>query len=197
MHYSDFTTSTSDGRPCAWALAYATVDVPLERSLPAIMRSHQGATVFGCTSFQGVFTPSGFTRGIHALAVTKADQVRAIPMLRASSGAVRSRIDACAATREIQATSTEPISCILMHATPGCEESILEGIETAFSGNPPPVYGGSAADDEMKGDWRIFLDTTIASEGFLLVGSYVKSARVRFIREWFYANEDDGQGDLG
>ena len=169
MHYSDFTATSSDGRACNWMLAYSTVDVPLARHLSSSLHSHVGATIFGCTSFQGVFNPNGFSRGMHALAASKSDGIRAAPVLR-STGSVRARTEARTAAMAIQKTLGEVPSCMLLHATPGFEERVLEGIEEAFSGSPPPVYGGSAADDEMKGDWRIYLDTNIVAEGFLLVG---------------------------
>lgn len=104
MHHSDFTKTTTDARPCGWMLAYTTIDVPLESKLEAIMRSHSGVRVFGCTSFQGVFTPNGFTRGFHVLGVTKTDNVRAFPELR-KAGGVRARAEARAAMAEIQAAA--------------------------------------------------------------------------------------------
>jgi hypothetical protein len=169
MHYSDFTVTSSDGRANSWMLAYCTVDVPLERLLLSSLRSHGGATIFGCTSFQGVFNPNGFSRGMHALAATKNDGIRAAPVLR-TTGSARARSEARSAATAINRTLGGVPSCMLLHATPGFEERVLEGIEEAFSGSPPPVYGGSAADDAMKGDWRVFLDTNIVAEGFLLVG---------------------------
>jgi hypothetical protein len=108
-------------------------------------------------------------RGMHVLGAAKGDGVRAVPML-CSTGAARARTEARAATEAIISTLEGPPSCLLLHATPGFEERLLEGIEEAFTGSPPPVYGGSAADDEMKGDWRVFLDSKIVTEGFLLVG---------------------------
>jgi hypothetical protein len=58
----------------------------------------------------------------------------------------------------------------LLHATPGFEEAILQGIAEAFDGAPPPVYGGSAADDDLSGKWKIFCGVRVITEGFLLVG---------------------------
>lgn len=169
MHYSDFSRTASDGRACAWMLGYCTVDVQLERVIESGLRSHRGARFFGCTSFGGVFTPNGFSRGMHVLGASKADGVQAAPMLCAT-GAARARTEARNASEIIKSTLGADPSCLLLHATPGFEERVLEGIEEAFGGSPPPVYGGSAADDEMKGDWRVFLESEIVAEGFLLVG---------------------------
>lgn len=169
MHYSDFSVTTSDGRACSWMIGYCTTDVDLERVLQSSARSHVGSSLFGCTSFQGVFNPNGFSRGMHVLGASRTDEIRAAPVLRAT-GSPRAHSEARAAASEIKTALGAAPSCMLLHATPGFEERILEGIEEAFGGNPPPIYGGSAADDEMKGEWRVFLDTKIVTEGFLLVG---------------------------
>ena len=48
------------GDDVAWVLAYTTVDVDLEEALTDLAANYPAATVFGTTSFQGVFTPAGF-----------------------------------------------------------------------------------------------------------------------------------------
>lgn len=173
MRYHDYTATVSDAPTAAWILAYATVDVSLEESLRAVVDRHPGIPVFGCTSFRGVFSPGGFTRGLHALSAEGADGVRASSVLRAV-GASRARAEARSAAAEIQAALGEPPNCLLLHATPGFEERVLEGIDEAFEGKPPPVYGGSAADDDIRGDWRVFVGTSVAREGFVLAGFATK-----------------------
>ena len=169
MQYCDFTTSVSKIQSSSWILAYATVDVPLSQKLASLVRAHPGVPIFGCTSFHGVFSPVGFTRGMHGLAATASDAIRAVPAFRAV-GAARARTEARSAARDIQNALGEAPSSILMHATPGFEERILEGIDDAFHGSAPAVYGGSAADDEMRGDWKVFCGTNVIAEGFVLVG---------------------------
>ena len=169
MQYCNFTTSVSKIQSSSWILAYATVDVPLNQRLASLVRAHPGVPIFGCTSFAGVFSPVGFTRGMHGLAADTRDAIRAAPAFRAV-GAARARSEAGSAALEIQSALNEAPSSILMHATPGFEERILEGIDDAFHGSPPPVYGGSAADDQMRGDWKVFCGTHVISEGFVLVG---------------------------
>jgi hypothetical protein len=173
MKYRDFTTSVSDVRSASWILAYATIDVPLARSLRSVAERFPGVPVFGCTSFHGVFSPGGFTRGLHVLAGEAIDGVEAKPVFRVV-GASRARAEALAAAAELRASHDTPPSCILMHATPGFEERVLEGIDDAFDGTPPPVYGGSAADDDIKGDWKVFSGESITGEGFVLVGFWAK-----------------------
>jgi hypothetical protein len=176
MRHSDLTTAIRGIPSASWILAYATVDVPLKDALTSICQSNPGVPVFGCTSFLGVFEPTGFTRGLQVLAATTEDSVRAVPAIRAA-GAARARTEARAAAAELQRTLGKTMCSILMHATPGFEERVLEGISDAFDGSPPPVYGGSAADDDMSGKWKVFSGSIALSEGILLVG-FASSQRV-------------------
>ncbi|MCX8097283.1 MAG: FIST C-terminal domain-containing protein [Spirochaetes bacterium] len=123
--------------------------------------------VFGCSSFQGVFTPSGFLRGAHFLASYPEDGVSALPVLKECSelNAKQEAIEAC---REISDKIGNP-DVILMHATPGFEERVIEGIDE-FYGGKVKVYGGSAGDDDISGKWFLFLNNTITKSGVLIVG---------------------------
>jgi hypothetical protein len=76
---------------------------------------------------------------------------------------------ASAATELERAMGRRP-EVLLLHATPGFEERILEGVEDAFGGEPPPLYGGSAADDDLSGQWRVFHGGSTIESGFVLVG---------------------------
>jgi hypothetical protein len=174
MKYRDLTTTIGDLRPATWILAYATVDVPLARAMKTLMEKNPGVPIFGCTSFQGVFSPSGFTRGLHVLTGEPSDTVEAKAVSRAVGG-LRARSEASAAAAELRSMhgGAGPAS-ILMHATPGFEERVLEGIDDAFGGNPPPVYGGSAADDTISGEWKVFHNDILTGEGFVLVGFWSK-----------------------
>lgn len=149
-----------------WALVYATVDAALE-SVVREIGSAVGGNVFGCTSFRGVFSPSGFERGVHVLLGESTD-VNARSAIRASS-ASRARGDARAAATEIAEKLGRKPDVLLLHATPGFEERVLAGIDEGMDGSVP-IYGGSAADDDLSGRWRVFSGTTIESEGFVLVG---------------------------
>ena len=161
----------------SWILAYATIDVPLDAALEALASAHPGVPIFGCTSFQGVFSPKGFARGMQLLVGEASDDVNVHVIFR-SGGAGGARTGARAAAAELRAALPGTIDHLLLHATPGFEEAILEGIEEGFDGAPPPVYGGSAADDDLSGAWRVFAKNTTAREGFVLVGFSAKHGAV-------------------
>ncbi len=146
-----------------WALVYATVD-----AISKVRTQADGSTpLFGCTSFQGVFTPDGFPRGAHALIGEAGDPVA--DAVSATVGARDARERAAELTRELRERLGR-VDALLLHATPGFEERILEGIADAFDGSPPPAYGGSAADDDISGQWRVFHSREAIGEGFVLAG---------------------------
>jgi hypothetical protein len=147
-------------------LAYATVDFPLQKLVGNLHRSFPGAPIFGCTSFQGVFSREGFFRGAALLAGEPGDGLRVTAIARRANGN-DARAKAHAACRELVATLHGKPRLVLMHATPGFEERILEGIESAL-GQEVAIFGGSAADDSIGGDWQVFAGTNIVEQGFML-----------------------------
>lgn len=162
-------TEAVGSREPAWLLIYATVDQPIDDIAATLTRRFPKAAVFGATSFQGVLTPDGFRRGAMVLAADRIDGVRAASATRTSS-ANRGRSDARSAAEEVERALGSKPQALLLHATPGFEERVLEGIDEAFEGRPPPVYGGSAADDDLSGKWRVIGNGRIENEGFVLVG---------------------------
>lgn len=60
---------------------------------------------------------------------------------------------------------------ILLHASPGLEETMLAGIEAEF-GTTVPVVGGSAADDGVTGDWQLCWTEGESQQGCVLAVLY-------------------------
>ncbi len=155
-------------RPPAWVLMYGTDDGPFGRIMASLMRRFPGVQVFGATSFKGVFTSNGFSRDVALLVGESSDGITLTASLR-EVGAIQAKTSSQSACQEIESTLGRRPTTLLMHATPGFEERILEGVRSAY-GNDVPVYGGSAADDTLAGRWRIFANGKVCGEGFLLVG---------------------------
>jgi len=149
-----------------WALAYRTVDAGAQ--VDGLVGRMREASVFGCTSSRGVFTPTGFERGAFALIGDEGDASVDVVLRPATSASARRA--ARDAAQQMTARFGRKPDTLLLHATPGFEERILEGIDEAFDGSAPPMYGGSAADDDLSGRWKIFHGSESLSEGFLLVG---------------------------
>lgn len=156
--------NTTDAK---WGLVYTTVDVQIKDLVQRAKNINPNFNIFGCSSFQGVFTPDGFLRGAYMLCSYQEDQIEAYPVIYecSSTDAKSKTITAC---REIMSKIGLP-DVILMHGTPGFEERIVEGINEA-SQNKVKIYGGSAADDDISGKWFVFLNEKIVNTGALIVG---------------------------
>jgi hypothetical protein len=150
----------------SFLLAYATVDFPLLNLVESLRRSFPSTPIFGCTSYQGVFSREGFFRGAALLAGEPRDGLRVAAVARRAS-ASDARETARAATTALVAALNGKPRMVLMHATPGFEERIVEGIESAI-GREVAVFGGSAADDSIAGGWQVFAGTTVIEQGFML-----------------------------
>jgi hypothetical protein len=149
-----------------WALVYATVDAPATHV--SALASRIRGPVFGCTSSAGVFTPRGFERGSFAL-IGEGSDPRAEVVLR-TCGPSQARRTAREAAQALSAQLGRTPDAMLLHATPGFEERLLEGIDEAFDGPAPPTFGGSAADDDLSGQWSVFDGRETSREGFVLAG---------------------------
>lgn len=147
-------------------LVYSTVDQDLARAMRLAQQAAPGASVFGATSFQGVFTPSGFERGAHGLFIESSDGVELLHRLVPTSAAGSAGM-VCGAARDLVGSGGPP-TALLVHATPGFEEQVLVGLAEAGLAEVP-TYGGSAADDDLSGNWRVFADGRVSDSGVLLI----------------------------
>lgn len=144
-----------------WALTYSTIGAPFPAALERL--SGSGVQTFGATSFNGVLLPTGFERGAFALIGDDED-----PVAHSVSRATDEQHAHSAAREAAEELAAFSPDVLLLHATPGFEERILEGVRKAFNGTPPPLYGGSAADDNLEGSWRVFHGTETIESGFVL-----------------------------
>jgi hypothetical protein len=125
------------------------------------------AKVFGATSFMGAFSPEGFVDGAILLAEDGDDIKASYRLVETTENNARER--AKEAVEEIRGELGGNLDVILMHATPGYEERILEGIYDVFGDNIR-VFGGSAGDNDLTGKWKLFDKGKEINEGVLLVG---------------------------
>ena len=160
--------SSLNGTRPAWALLYGVQGSPFARIMSTLKRRFPKLQLFGASSFQGVFTERGFSRKPALLVADEKDDIApAFALTATSAGAARER--ARIACKDIEKQLGRRPSMLLLHATPGFEERILAGVSDAFK-NEVPVYGGSAADDDLSGKWQVFANGALCNEGFLLIG---------------------------
>ncbi len=116
-----------------------------------------GLPVHGGTSCQGVMTEAGFhgSDGLGLALFGLVDAEGSYGVGAAEIG-VDPRAAAVAATQAAlhhAERSGEAPAIVLLSAAPGCEELLIEGIESLI-GNKVPILGGSSADNTIAGHWR-------------------------------------------
>lgn len=64
---------------------------------------------------------------------------------------------------------------ILLHSTPGNEEKIMAAIDKKF-GTAVPIIGGSAADNQVSGNWSIFTEKSLSVNGLSLMAVFASQS---------------------
>ncbi|MFN4151274.1 MAG: FIST signal transduction protein, partial [Candidatus Sericytochromatia bacterium] len=151
-----------------WILVYSTVEDLKQDNLELLISKFPNTSIFGTTSFNGVFTPEGFKKGCFLLVGEKNDGIKAVAVMKEANE--NNAFDlATQAAEEIKNKFGRLPDTLLFHPTPGFEEKIIAGIDKVFE-SKVPIYGGSAADNTIEGDWKIHIQNSIIGSGFLIIG---------------------------
>ncbi|MGP8305015.1 FIST signal transduction protein [Vibrio sp. YIC-376] len=149
----------------AYVICYYTEEYDFERICAAMLEHFPDIPFHGASSCQAVMTDKGFHAGpvIAALAIYDPEPHAygtGISQCTHKKGVMRALDMALEDANRIG----EVPDLILLHATPGQEESIIESIDERFS-TLVPIIGGSAADNNVVGKWSVF-----TSQGHTKVG---------------------------
>ncbi|MDR1127906.1 MAG: FIST C-terminal domain-containing protein [Treponema sp.] len=151
------------------AFAYASVAYDLEQLLAGISEELPGIPVLGNTSFSGVITPEGFISGekgfVGILALAGEDiSVGVAGKSRVGSARETGRL----AAREALENTGKTVApdYFYMAAPPGEEEFFLKGVTDVIGRKP--FFGGSAADNAIAGEWKLFANRQVFADGITL-----------------------------
>lgn len=139
---------------------FSTVGYDVRKVLAGVGAGLPGAKVFGVTSCTRVATETGVHLGKRKGVMAVMGLDAADLAVGVGTGAIASPGRARQVAREAIARAIanagkrpgEKPALVLMGSTPGNEERVIEGIASVF-GKDVPVYGGSAADDDITGKW--------------------------------------------
>lgn len=142
----------------------AFVSCTVSRSVEGVRKEFakalpEGCPIHGITSSGALLTKEGTKGGAVGVLLIQSDK----------KGSFETAYDygnAKAAVVDLKEKTKNP-RAILMSTTPGQEEGVLEDLNQYFPG--VPVYGGTAADDELSGDWQVFCREAHSNTGVSLV----------------------------
>ena len=175
------------------AFAYASVANDLDQMLKGIAEQLPGVPVIGNTSFTGVILPQGFVGGdkgfVGILALAGADL--AVGVAAMPRGENARATGAAVARKAMQASGKGGApDYFYMVASPGEEEAYLKGISEVIG--RVPFFGGSAADNSISGEWKLYSDACVVADGVAVAFFYSDQA---------FANQFTGAyretGDMG
>jgi len=138
-------------------------DQLIQQALTAEFPSSQ---ILGCSSCQGVMTDEGYNRGEGIALWAMCDYTGAFGSAIVSTNQSPYGMARQALLRAIENSGRpgELPALILLHSSPGREEEVIKGIEDEL-GISVPIIGGSAADDHVQGNWRLFTHEQRCQEG--------------------------------
>lgn len=141
------------------ALLAATVEYPAAALFSALRDALPGVPIHGITTALGVLGSMGILSGsagaLGILLLGGASKVRFAVAHASLDGDVLAAGRSAARQLLEQGRGQLP-QLVLMHASPGQEEALLVGIGEVLPG--VPVFGGSAADHAVWGEWTVFTD---------------------------------------
>lgn len=148
------------------ALVYTSAENNVEEVLEGAKEALGCIPVVGCTSSGGIIVPDGYITSKNGFVGVMALSDSAMSVGVAGSALDK---DARETGRKIaesamkNAGKTCAPSYFYMVASPKEEEDYLKGIEDVIG--RVPMFGGSAADNAVAGDWSIYADDIIFSDG--------------------------------
>lgn len=158
------------------AYVYASCVYDLDAMMAGIQDEMPGVPVIGNTSFTGVITPEGYISGtdgfIGMMAISDSDMTVGIAAVE-KDGCATANGEKLAKMAMEKAGKNTPPDYFYMVASPAEEEFYLKGITKVIG--RVPFYGGSAADNSIAGEWKIYTDK----------GSFADGCAVAF----FYTNK--------
>lgn len=175
------------------AFTYASADYDLNAMLKGISEELPGVPVIGNTSYSGVITPEGFITGKNGfLGILALDDdelsVGVAAHERGNSPLSTGRQLALEAMSA--AEKTTPPDYFYMAASPAEEEFYLKGIAEVIG--RVPFFGGSAADNTLTGEWKIYTDKGAFADGAAVAFFYSKKPFADQFTGAFHETNDVG-----
>lgn len=176
--------------------AYMSCDYKIKDVIKGIKEVYS-CPVIGNTSFTGVIMPEGYIGGDKPFVgiMVLSDPNMVVGVGFADRKAYQSARDAGeAATKSARIMTGMPYSdepdLMYMTASPTEEEFFLKGANRVVG--RVPLFGGSAADNTISGNWSLYLDNKATSEGVAVALIYMKGGFVNEFTGAYRETKDMG-----
>ena len=137
------------------------------------VKSITKAPIIGCTSSSAIIVPDGIVSSTHGFAgmMMLDDENMVVGVACHEAGRDARSIGRKVAIEAVEnaQTTRAPAYCYMV-ASPKEEEDYLMGIQDVIG--RVPVFGGSAADDTVEGNWKIICNDNVISDGVAVAFFY-------------------------
>lgn len=176
--------------------AYMSCDYKIKDVIKGIKEVYS-CPVIGNTSFTGVIMPEGYVGGDEPFVgiMVLSDPSMVVGVGFADRKAYQSARDAGeAATKAARVMTKMPYNdepdLMYMAASPTEEEFFLKGANRVVG--RVPLFGGSAADNTISGNWSLYLDNKVTGEGVAVALIYMKNGFVNEFTGAYRETKDMG-----
>ena len=153
------------------AFMYSSVAYDQDELIRGAKEAMKGVPIIGNTSFTGVITPEGYITGDAFVGIMAMDDHMTVGVAGISKGEDAISTGSEVAKKALEnAGKTVPPDYFYMVAPPGEEEFYLKGITKVIG--RVPFFGGSAADNSISGEWKLFTDEGAFANGVAVAFFY-------------------------
>lgn len=147
--------------------AYTSCDYDVKKVIEGI-RKYYDCPIIGNTSFTGVIVPDGYISGeqgfVGILTIAGNDVKASVACVKKSTPNQNAvKLGEQLATKALKEYENEKPQAMYMVGSPTEEEYFLKGITNVVG--RIPLFGGSCADNTISGNWCLYANETIVSEG--------------------------------
>lgn len=173
--------------------AYASCKYDLNAMLDGITSELPGIPVIGNTSFSGVVTPAGYITGedgfLGMMGISGEDLCIGVASAIKQDCAVSAGMKAAVEAMKQAGQSAAP-DYFYMAAPPGEEEFYLKGISKIIG--RVPFFGGSAADNAIAGDWKLYTNEGVFADGVAVAFFYQSKPIINKFTGAYHETKDMG-----
>ena len=155
------------------AFVYGSCVYDVEAMVEGVREELGGVPLIGNTSFTGVITPEGYIASDDGFAGVMAfsDDKMAVGVAAAKRGSSPFEDGVALAKEAMKAAGRDDAPAYFyMTASPAEEEFYLKGISSVIG--RVPFFGGSAADNSIAGEWKLYTDKECFADGVAVAFFY-------------------------
>ena len=156
-------------------MLFTSVDYDQTEVMKGIMQEIGDVPIVGCTSSGAIIVPDGIITSDHGFAgmLTLADEDLVVGVAGSELKGDARETGRMVAMEALQNAGADYApSYYYMVASPKEEEYYVKGIQDVIG--DVPFFGGSAADNAIAGDWKIFCNDKCFSDGVAVVFFYTE-----------------------